>query len=145
MAKLDWVKGDGGSESFKTTSSPFKDGLEFLVTGFTTLKLRKDGVVQDRNHPVFIIKIGNIEENLFVSMMFKQHLTKDDKILTSQGTFVDLVNEVAEQVYGTNDEVMSEVVKRCGNRKVKVTLRPYIRQTQYGPKPGHVVDLNFVG
>jgi len=134
-------KNEAGKQTWRGTS-PFQDGVEFTVTGYTYKEAVIDGKESDRILPILTTSVGDA----FVSMFTKLHPAADGTPRKAEGTAVDLLlKTIAANSTKTNDEVLAAVVAEFKDKKVKVSRRSYNGLTRDGKTfAASIADFNFV-
>lgn len=145
FVKADDNKIEVANKSFSISmgNSPFREGVIFMVTGFTYKQAENDGKVDaDASiNPVLTTTVGD----MFLSMTLKARVNAEGKILEPNGTFNQFVKDIISKMAGkSNGEILTAIVNGCKDREVVVSRQPYAAITKDGRKfAASLVILDF--
>lgn len=129
----------------KTTISErsrFLNGVQFTITGHTYKHPEIDGKVRtDISSPVLISSIGDV----FLSMLTRKHVSAGGEILSPDGTFNKIVEEILSTNLSKSDgEILGEIEKACKGKTLVVRREAFVRKTSDGRDfPASMVNIDF--
>lgn len=127
--------------------SPFLQNVVFQITGFTYTLVNENGKVKKdaKPNPVFTIKIGDKDAELYVHSLNRDVPLADGGTLEHTGTFNlfvrDFINEHSDKSDG---EILTAIVEKVKDRKLIVNRVPYVRLDKFSNRQAtSLVDINF--
>lgn len=132
------------STSIALSNSPFQHNVQFTVDGYDYKVAEENGKVEAnaRLNPVLTTSVGD----LFVSMLTRERVDIDGKILKPDGTFNEFVRKtITENAGKTNGEILTAIVEGCKGKKLIVNRVPYVGLNKSNVRyPASLVKINFV-
>lgn len=123
-------------------NSPFKDGIEFTITGYNYVQPEENGRVdaKARTLPVFVTSVGN----LFLSMITKKKVLSDGSFREPDGTFnKDFAKKLSELSGKTDGDILTEMVNAFKDKTIVVDRQLVSVKRDGREVVSTIINLNY--